>query len=145
MTRKFFNSQVTLASTLCVSLGLIGTFIGLASMVASISSGMNADGDFSSKINTLLLSIGTSLDAMSLAFLTSILGVGASTILSVSCNYLAFFYKDTENEYQPSVQGGNAVDHPQAGVASIDSPEIAEAINKALDLKMFEILSDAIK
>lgn len=145
ITRKFFQSQVTLGSTLCVSLGLIGTFIGLSSMVASISSGMNADGDFSEKINTLLASIGTSLDAMSLAFLTSILGVGASTVLSVSCNYLAFFYRNDDIAPALPITSHGADSEEKVEIATgVGATEIAEAINKALDLKMFEILGDSI-
>jgi EAL domain-containing protein (putative c-di-GMP-specific phosphodiesterase class I) len=144
ITRKFFQSQVVLGTTLCVSLGLIGTFIGLSSMVASISSGMNADGDFSEKINTLLASIGTSLDAMSLAFLTSILGVGASTVLSVACNYLAFFYKNDESTAGLSAGHGVSSGETVDVATGVGAKEIAEAINKALDLKMFEILGDSI-
>ena len=94
ITKAFFQSQAFLASTLCVSLGLIGTFFGLSGMVASISAGMNAEGDFNVKITSLLSSIGSSLDAMSLAFLTSILGVAASVIILVSCNYLALYFKN---------------------------------------------------
>jgi EAL domain-containing protein (putative c-di-GMP-specific phosphodiesterase class I) len=145
ISRNFFRSQAILGSTLCVSLGLIGTFIGLSSMVASISTGMNAEGDFSVKINTLLSSIGTSLDAMSLAFLTSILGVGASTVLSVACNYLAFFYNNddiTRGVPAGHVAGSNGT---VKGAQSTDATTIAGAINAALDLKVFEILGDSIK
>ena len=145
ISKKFYQSQVSLSSTLCVSLGLIGTFIGLSSMVASISSGMNADGDFNSKINTLLLSIGSSLDSMSLAFLTSILGVGASTVLSVSCNYLAFFYKDQEGNYKETVDRDLVEPYRPVNINNeLAASQIAQAINKALDLKMFEMLGESI-
>jgi EAL domain-containing protein (putative c-di-GMP-specific phosphodiesterase class I) len=85
---------------------------------------------------------------MSLAFLTSILGVGASTVLSVSCNYLAFFYKNDEST--AALSAGHGVNSGGISGETVDvatgvgAKEIAEAINKALDLKMFEILGDSI-
>lgn len=94
---SYFRSQVTLSSTLSVSFGLIGTFIGLSQMVAGIASGMNADGDFSSKMAALLAAIGSALDSMSLAFLTSILGVATSVAILFSSNYLSSFFRDKEN------------------------------------------------
>jgi EAL domain-containing protein (putative c-di-GMP-specific phosphodiesterase class I) len=145
ITKKFFHSQAALASMFCVSLGLIGTFIGLSAMVSAISSGMNADGDFSTKINTLLASIGSSLDSMSLAFLTSILGVGASTVLAVSCNYLEFFYVDGDknNVSKNGTTHSNTSPSTNTNIG-LSASETKEVINKALDSKMFEILGDSI-
>lgn len=102
-SRKFYITHVSMSGNFCVSLGLIGTFIGLSSMVAAIASGMNAGGDFSEQIGALLQSIGSSLDAMSLAFLTSILGVGAGTIIAVACNYLATSFVDYDDQVPASV------------------------------------------
>ncbi|TYL48404.1 EAL domain-containing protein [Marinomonas sp. IMCC 4694] len=92
----YFRSQVTLSSTLSVSFGLIGTFIGLSQMIAGIAAGMGAEGDFTTKMASLLGAIGTALDSMSLAFLTSILGVGASVAILFSSNYLASFYREND-------------------------------------------------
>ena len=91
-TRSYFKGQVVLASSMAVSLGLIGTFIGLAQMVAGIAAGMGADGDFATKMASLLTAIAAAMDAMSLAFLTSILGVAASVIILLSGNYLESFF-----------------------------------------------------
>ena len=89
---NYFKSQVHLASTLAVSFGLIGTFIGLAEMIAGIAAGLAADGDFSEKMTALLLAIGTALDSMSYAFLTSILGIGASVAILFASNFLMSFF-----------------------------------------------------
>lgn len=91
-TRSYFKSQIILASSMAVSLGLIGTFIGLAQMVAGIAAGMGAEGDFATKMASLLTAIAAAMDAMSLAFLTSILGVAASVIVLLAGNYLESFF-----------------------------------------------------
>ena len=91
---EYFRSQVTLCSTLAVSFGLIGTFIGLANMIARIAEGMGGNSqDFSAKMGDLLTAIGAAMDSMSFAFLTSILGVGASIAILLSSNYLASYYQ----------------------------------------------------
>ncbi|MDV7105622.1 EAL domain-containing protein [Vibrio sp. TH_r3] len=88
-----FRTQVTLASSLAVSFGLIGTFIGLSEMIAGIAAGMGAEGDFSEKMEALLGSIGSALDSMSFAFLTSIMGVSCSVSVLLASNYLNGFYE----------------------------------------------------
>lgn len=88
-----FRSQVTLASSLAVSFGLIGTFIGLSQMISGIAAGMGAEGDFSEKMEALLGSIGVALDSMSFAFLTSILGVSCSVSVLLASNYLNNFFE----------------------------------------------------
>lgn len=105
----YFRSQVTLSSTLSVSFGLIGTFIGLSQMIAGIAAGMGADGDFTSKMASLLGAIGVALDSMSLAFLTSILGVGASVAILFSSNYLASFFRENDQLFQAEAQNETAV------------------------------------
>ncbi|WP_114764658.1 EAL domain-containing protein [Vibrio rhodolitus] len=89
---EYFRSQVTLSSSLAVSFGLIGTFVGLANMISGIAAGLNASGDFTERMALLLNSIGLALDSMSLAFLTSILGVGTSVSILVASNYLNSFF-----------------------------------------------------
>jgi EAL domain-containing protein (putative c-di-GMP-specific phosphodiesterase class I) len=140
ITKTFFQSQVILASTLCVSLGLIGTFLGLSEMVASISAGMNADGDFNVKITSLLGSIGSSLDAMSLAFLTSILGVGASVVILVCCNYIGLYFKDAKSK--GGAQGGSSEGHSESSY--LDAEVIAEAINRSLSANLLSPLSASL-
>jgi len=92
INRKVFKTQVVLASTLAISLGLIGTFVGLASMVAGIAGGMAADGDFATKMSAMLESISAAMDSMSLAFLTSILGVATSIVILFSGNFMETFF-----------------------------------------------------
>ncbi|OLQ86834.1 hypothetical protein BIY21_17720 [Vibrio ponticus] len=89
---EYFRTQVTLASSLAVSFGLIGTFVGLANMISGIASGLAAEGDFAERMALLLESIGLALDSMSLAFLTSILGVGTSVSILFAANYLNSFF-----------------------------------------------------
>jgi EAL domain-containing protein (putative c-di-GMP-specific phosphodiesterase class I) len=88
----YFKSQVHLGSTLAVSLGLVGTFIGLAEMVAGIASSMGAEGDFATKMASLLAAIGHAMDSMSLAFITSTLGVGSSMLILLASNFLESFF-----------------------------------------------------
>ena len=138
--KAFFQSQAFLASTLCVSLGLIGTFFGLSEMVASISAGMNAEGDFNVKISSLLGSIGSSLDAMSLAFLTSILGVAASVLILVSCNYLALYFKDQEvGTGTIGASGGTYSESP-----SINAEDLSNAIHRSFS-PIFSALSASVE
>ncbi|MGL4585287.1 MAG: hypothetical protein ACRCVU_20210 [Flavobacterium sp.] len=95
--KKFLSSQTILCSSLSVSLGLIGTFLGLTDMVAAISLSMSAEGDVSEKMGNMLSSVSTALSAMSYAFLTSVVGVGVSVLLLISHNFLAFFYHKNEH------------------------------------------------
>jgi EAL domain-containing protein (putative c-di-GMP-specific phosphodiesterase class I) len=141
ITKSFFQSQVILASTLCVSLGLIGTFLGLSEMVSSISSGMNAEGDFNVKIASLLNSIGSSLDAMSLAFLTSIMGVSASVIILVSCNYIALYFKDEALKVS-SIKGPNFTNSTSS---CINLDDIDRELNNSLSSEIFSSLSVYLK
>lgn len=124
----YFRSQVTLSSTLAVSFGLIGTFIGLSHMISGIAAGMEADGDFSNKMASLLDAIGLALDSMSLAFLTSILGVGASVAILFSSNYLASFYRDNEHtKTNAKTQEGGSVPVFQASEETLQAFRNAQA------------------
>ncbi|EBJ1203096.1 hypothetical protein DO234_22970, partial [Salmonella enterica] len=79
-----------------VSLGLIGTFMGLTDMVSAISGSLGGEGDLAAKMGAMISSISSALTAMSFAFLTSILGVTVSVLLLVSLNFWEFYY-ETEN------------------------------------------------
>lgn len=81
---------------MAVSLGLIGTFMGLTDMVSAISGSLGGEGDLAAKMGAMISSISSALTAMSFAFLTSILGVTVSVLLLVSLNFWEFYY-ETEN------------------------------------------------
>ncbi|HAY0218770.1 TPA: hypothetical protein U0V61_004774 [Escherichia coli] len=93
---NFLSVQAKLSASVCVSLGLIGTFLGLTDMIASIAGSLSGDGDISSKMNAMISSIASALNAMSFAFLTSIIGVAISVLILLSLNFWSFFYKKDE-------------------------------------------------
>lgn len=98
----FLKSQTMLASSVVVSLGLIGTFQGLTMMVTAIAGSMAGDGDITEKMGAMISSISEALSAMSYAFLTSIFGVAISVLLLIShnCWNLRYVseYTNTEDE-----------------------------------------------
>ncbi|EPG3568940.1 hypothetical protein [Providencia rettgeri] len=95
------SNQTKLSASVTVSLGLIGTFIGLTGMITAISASLGGDGDISEKMNAMISSISLALNSMSFAFLTSILGVSISVLLLVSLNFFHFFYqKETKKTKQ---------------------------------------------
>ncbi|HFZ8111154.1 TPA: hypothetical protein ACIPBB_004784 [Salmonella enterica subsp. diarizonae serovar 61:l,v:z35] len=97
--RKYYAllaTQTKLAASVAVSLGLIGTFMGLTDMVSAISGSLGGEGDLEAKMGAMISSISSALTAMSFAFLTSILGVTVSVLLLVSLNFWEFYY-ETEN------------------------------------------------
>jgi EAL domain-containing protein (putative c-di-GMP-specific phosphodiesterase class I) len=143
VSRDFFKSQVMLASSICVSLGLMGTFIGLAQMVSSIATGMNTTGDFSTKITALLAAIGQSLDSMSLAFVTSIIGVGASMVLVVACNYIGLYFP--EEQAKKSADDEEAL-RSKGPVFDPDvlSNKLAAAITSSLDYGQIDMLAGTV-
>lgn len=128
--KDYFKSQVILASSLAVSFGLIGTFIGLAEMIAGIAAGMGAEGDFSVKMTALLTAIGDALDAMSYAFLTSILGIGASVAILLASNYLQTFFKNKEAVEEETVVGSDG----KPFTVSEGIKNIEDSIGQSLDL-----------
>ncbi|WP_370602689.1 MULTISPECIES: hypothetical protein [Citrobacter freundii complex] len=99
-SRKYYSllaTQTKLAASVAVSLGLIGTFIGLTDMVSAIAGSLGGDGDISAKMGAMIGSISSALSAMAFAFLTSILGVAVSVLLLISLNFWEFFY-DSEKK-----------------------------------------------
>lgn len=129
----YFRSQVDLASTLAVSFGLIGTFIGLAEMIGGIAAGMGAEGDFATKMNSLLTAISSALDSMSFAFLTSILGIGASSTILFCSNYMASYFKEDFGAGGGS--GNSSSDNEEKGFEANSAVTRIEArIQESLDL-----------
>lgn len=134
-----FRSQVTLASSLAVSFGLIGTFIGLSQMIGGIAAGMGAEGDFSEKMDALLGSIGLALDSMSFAFLTSILGVSASVSILMASNYLNNFFEKELVQGASSEGEGNknsidGLDEGQQEVINENFRQVQKSIDDTINL-----------
>lgn len=76
-----------------VSLGLIGTFVGLTAMIEKIAGAIGGEGgSLDEQIAIIMTAIGESLDAMSFAFLTSVMGVAASVIIFASSVYFKMFF-----------------------------------------------------
>jgi methyl-accepting chemotaxis protein len=75
------------SNTLLITLGLFGTFVGLTAAVAELS-GLFIEMDISALmenagIQTLIRKLIGSLEGMSVAFVTSLVGVGCSIILTI--------------------------------------------------------------
>ncbi|EEM2501279.1 TPA: MotA/TolQ/ExbB proton channel family protein [Salmonella enterica subsp. indica] len=96
-------TQTKLAASVAVSLGLIGTFMGLTDMVSAIAGSLGGEGDLAAKMGAMISSISSALTAMSFAFLTSILGVAVSVLLLVSLNFWEFYY-ETENNTEKTLE-----------------------------------------
>ncbi|MFD2176919.1 EAL domain-containing protein [Veronia pacifica] len=123
----YYKGQVNLCSSLCVSFGLIGTFVGLALMIEGIASGMGVEGDFSTKMSSLLGAISEAMDAMSLAFLTSILGVSASVAILFCTNFFSSYFLTHGPEKEGQVDGSGT-----ELIADKDSNESIVVIKDAL-------------
>lgn len=100
----FLSNQTKLSASVTVSLGLIGTFIGLTGMIGAISASLSGDGDVAAKMEAMISSISMALNSMSFAFLTSILGVSISVLLLVSLNFFHFFYQKEKKETHKAIQ-----------------------------------------
>lgn len=103
----YYERLISVANTsgnTVVSLGLIGTFVGLTNMIAKIASAIGGEGgSMDEQIALIMSAIGESLDAMSFAFLTSVMGVAASvTIFCATVYFKMYFDKNDEK----NVAGG---------------------------------------
>ncbi|WP_155398227.1 hypothetical protein [Vibrio owensii] len=88
-----------MACSVMVSLGLVGTFLGLVDMISGIGSALTSDAtDFAQRMENLLSAISSSLGAMSFAFMTSILGVGISAYSMVAGNFVVTSFSDSQKE-----------------------------------------------
>ncbi|WP_161569647.1 EAL domain-containing protein [Veronia nyctiphanis] len=139
---EYYKGQVNLCSSLCVSFGLIGTFVGLALMIEGIASGMGVEGDFSTKMASLLGAISSAMDAMSLAFLTSILGVSASVAILFSTNFFSSYFlthgpSNEKEGYRATAAGGSGSSTTNI-VVNKDSEEsiivIKDALRESLEM-----------
>ncbi|AMG31630.1 hypothetical protein AL542_15685 [Grimontia hollisae] len=94
-----FESHLKMASSVMVSLGLVGTFLGLVDMISGIAAALSGgDADFAARMEGLLSAISTSLGAMSFAFMTSILGVGISAYSLVAGVFIISAYKEEDKK-----------------------------------------------
>ncbi|MEX5925403.1 hypothetical protein [Providencia hangzhouensis] len=119
------SNQTKLSASVTVSLGLIGTFIGLTGMITAISASLGGEGDVSEKMNAMISSISMALNSMSLAFLTSILGVSISVLLLVSLNFFHFFYqKENKKTQQQSANYSEELNHIQETLNTLQKVNI---------------------
>ncbi|MCM0149078.1 hypothetical protein [Photobacterium galatheae] len=84
-----------------VSLGLIGTFVGLTQMIEKIAGAIGGEGgSIDEQIALIMTAIGESLNAMSFAFLTSVMGVAASVMIFCASVYFKMYFgqEDVEDE-----------------------------------------------
>lgn len=102
---EFLKSQFAISTNTCVSLGLIGTFLGLTQMIEHIATAMNSDaGEMTERIQVMISGISASLGSMSFAFVTSILGVGAAVFLSLLGNFFYTYYDEPEENRKEEME-----------------------------------------
>lgn len=117
----FLVNQTKLSASITVSLGLVGTFIGLTGMITAISASLSGEGDVAEKMNAMISSISMALDSMSFAFLTSILGVSISVLLLVSLNFFQFFYiKEPKKTSQPTSDELNGIQQTLCALQAVN-------------------------
>ena len=93
-TEDTFASIVQMTGATAVSLGLIGTFIGLTQMITKISSAISFKGkSMEEQVQHVMTAIGSSLDSMSFAFLTSVMGVASAVVISCAATYFREYFK----------------------------------------------------
>ncbi|OCH19963.1 hypothetical protein [Aliivibrio logei] len=94
-----FDSHLKMACSVMVSLGLVGTFVGLVDMISGIGTALSGgETDFAKKMESLLGAISSSLGAMSFAFMTSILGVGISAYSLVAGNFVSTAFEERKKK-----------------------------------------------
>lgn len=130
--KNIFTKHASMSASIAVSLGLIGTFIGLVDMIGGISSALNGNvTDFEEKMNQMLSSIGVSLTSMSFAFVTSILGIAASTVISFATTFMSQRFELLDATYTESEHVGsiNNSFHPSI----VEQKKLIEDIKFILD------------
>ncbi|WIE08662.1 MULTISPECIES: hypothetical protein [Providencia] len=137
------SNQTKLSASVTVSLGLIGTFIGLTGMITAISASLGGEGDVSEKMNAMISSISMALNSMSFAFLTSILGVSISVLLLVSLNFFHFFYqKENKKTQQQSANYSEELNHIQETLNTLQKVNINIAQKMISVTKNNELATD---
>lgn len=71
------------AVSLFVTLGLLGTFLGLSLSVSSLSQLLGSTSDWQNALNNMGSGLLSALSGMGVAFYTSLVGVGCSIILTI--------------------------------------------------------------
>ena len=79
MFERFLNNAVSLF----VTMGLLGTFLGLSLSVASLSQLLGSTADWQNELNNMGSGLLSALSGMGVAFYTSLFGVGCSIILTI--------------------------------------------------------------
>lgn len=133
---SLYETHIKMACSVMVSLGLVGTFLGLVDMIAGIAAALSGEEtDFGARMATLLSAISSSLGAMSFAFMTSILGVGMSAYAQVAGTFvLSSFKQDAkENSRQDKVDK-----HPDKKDAILKRIKILEENIMDINLKTKE-------
>ncbi|MGR6859182.1 hypothetical protein ACU5EH_01875 [Aliivibrio salmonicida] len=103
-----FDSHLKMACSVMVSLGLVGTFVGLVDMISGIATALSGgETDFAKRMESLLGAIASSLGAMSFAFMTSILGVGISAYSLVAGNFVSTAFDEKKKKQKNSISLGN--------------------------------------
>lgn len=76
---RFLNNAVSLF----VTMGLLGTFLGLSLSVSSLASLLSSTADWQEALNDMGSGLLSALSGMGVAFYTSLFGVGCSIILTI--------------------------------------------------------------
>lgn len=143
-------AQTKLAASVAVSLGLIGTFMGLTDMVSSIAGSLGGEGDMTEKMGAMIASISSALNAMSFAFLTSILGVSVSVLLLINLNFWEFFYSENVKDLSNKASENSDLTERLAGIEKINTeisgklisvPENADVTNSIL-ISLKEVVAE---
>ena len=79
LCERFLNNAVSLF----VTLGLLGTFLGLSLSVSSLSQLLGSTSDWQNALNNMGSSLLSALSGMGVAFYTSLFGVACSIILTI--------------------------------------------------------------
>lgn len=122
--KQTFNTISGACASIVVSLGLIGTFVGLTDMITQIAGAVGAEGgSIEEQISGIMLAIGSSLDAMAFAFLTSVMGVSGSVIvLAASVCFREYFDPD---------------DTSSSGEVELDSEAMTKLIHDNNQIKLY--------
>ena len=127
-----YCSVATTSGNTVVSLGLIGTFIGLTQMIEKIAGAIGQEGgSIDEQIALIMTAIGESLSAMSFAFLTSIMGVAASIMIFCATIYFKTFF-DKVGEHDELNYSNEAM---EARIANIeeDSNKLRKFVNRVIN------------